>query len=163
MKSASNTFPATITFNKLFGKHGNGQYTSDVLTGKTLPENMPINDELRELLSHLQIPHKPTQVFQTKLTCEEFIYTFKHTKESTASSPSGIHIGHYKIATTIPTLAKCITKMISLPFEYTVSPTRWKQSIHFMIEKLPGIPRINKLRIIQLIEEDLNAYLKVKL
>ena len=32
-----------------------------------------------------------------------------------------------------------------------------------MIEKLPGIPQINKLRIIQLIEADLNAYLKVKI
>ena len=32
-----------------------------------------------------------------------------------------------------------------------------------MIEKLPGIPRINKLRIIQLIEAYLNAYLKVKI
>ena len=131
--------------------------------GKNLLENMPINDELRELLSHLQIPHKPTQVFQSKLTCEEFIHTFKHTKESTASSPSGIHIGHYKISTTIPKLAQCIKKMISIPFEYTFSPNRWIQSIHFMIEKLPGIPRINKLCIIHLIEAALNAYLKVKI
>ena len=53
--------------------------------------------------------------------------------------------------------------MISIPLEYTFFPNRWKQSIHFMIEKLPGIPRINKLRIIQLIEADLNAYLKVKI
>ena len=61
MKSALNTFPATIMFNELFGKHGDGHYTSDVLTGTSLPENMHINDKLRELLSHLQIPHKTTQ------------------------------------------------------------------------------------------------------
>ena len=163
MTSASNTFPATVTFNTLFGKHGNGQHTIDILKGKKIPDNIPIDGKIRDMLSCLQIPHQTTHAFQTKLTCEEFIDTFQHTKESTASSPSGIHIGHYKIATFIPTLAKCITTMTSLPFEYAFSPMRWKQSIHFMIEKLPGIPKINKLRIIQLIEADLNAYLKIKI
>ena len=87
MRSALNPFPDTIMFNKLFGKHGDGRYTSDVLTGTSLPEDMSINDKLRELLSHLQIPHQTAQSFQTKLTCGEFIHKFKHTRESTSSSP----------------------------------------------------------------------------
>ena len=75
----------------------------------------------------------------------------------------GIHMGHYKIATMIPQVGKCLAKMISLPFLHCFSPKRWTQSIHFMLEKLPGIPKLNKLRIIQLLEADFNAILKVKI
>jgi hypothetical protein len=39
-------------------------------------------------------------------------------------------------------------------------PKRWRQAIDIMLENIPGVPRINKLRIIQLLEADLNQVLR---
>jgi hypothetical protein len=46
--------------------------------------------------------------------------------------------------------------MMSIPLSEGFYPERWLQAIDIMLEKIPAVPRINKLRIIQL----LKAYLK---
>jgi hypothetical protein len=40
-------------------------------------------------------------------------------------------------------------------------PERWKQAVDVMLEKIPGGPRSNKLRIIQLLEADLHQVLRI--
>ena len=54
-----------------------------------------------------------------------------------------------------------IITMINLPFKYGFSPSKWKQSIQLLLQKDPGIPHIEILSIIQLIEDDLNGYLEI--
>jgi hypothetical protein len=49
--------------------------------------------------------------------------------------------------------------MMSIPLAEGFCPKRWRQAIDIMLEKIPGFPRINKLRIIQLLEADLNQVL----
>jgi hypothetical protein len=39
-------------------------------------------------------------------------------------------------------------------------PERWLQVIYIMLENIPGVPRINKIIIIQLFEADLNQVLR---
>ena len=50
--------------------------------------------------------------FQSEVTQEEFCKLFENTCENTASSPSGIHIGHYKVAASIPLISTCLDRMI---------------------------------------------------
>jgi hypothetical protein len=50
--------------------------------------------------------------------------------------------------------------MMSTPLAEGFCPQRWRQAIDIMLEKIPGVPRINKLRIIQLLEADLNQVLR---
>jgi hypothetical protein len=50
--------------------------------------------------------------------------------------------------------------MLSIPLAEGFCPERWRQAIDIMLEKIPGVPRINKLRIIQLLEADLNQVLR---
>jgi hypothetical protein len=38
---------------------------------------------------------------------------------------------------------------------------RWKTVANAMLEKIPGVPRINKLRVIHLFEADLNLILGI--
>jgi hypothetical protein len=50
--------------------------------------------------------------------------------------------------------------MMSIPLAEGFCPERWRQAIDIMLEKIPGVPRINKLRIIKLLEADLNQVLR---
>jgi hypothetical protein len=50
--------------------------------------------------------------------------------------------------------------MVSIPLAEGFCPEQWRQAIDIMLEKIPGVPRINKLRIIQLLEADLNQVLR---
>jgi hypothetical protein len=51
--------------------------------------------------------------------------------------------------------------MMTVPLEAGFYPERWKQAVDVMLEKVPGISRSNKLRIIQLSEADLNQVLRI--
>jgi hypothetical protein len=51
--------------------------------------------------------------------------------------------------------------MITVPLDAGFCPERWKQSVDAMLEKVPGISRSDKLRIIKILEADLNQVLRI--
>jgi hypothetical protein len=102
----------------------------------------------------------PTPIEVTILT-EDFWLAIKKIRESTSSSPSGRHLGHYKAVLTNDELLEMYAQLLMIPFWCGFGLARWKYAIQVMIEKLPGWPWIEKLRIIQLIEVDLNATAKI--
>jgi hypothetical protein len=51
--------------------------------------------------------------------------------------------------------------LVSIPLLTGYCPERWKHLIDVMLEKIPGVARSNKLRIIQLLEADLNQVLRI--
>jgi len=52
--------------------------------------------------------------------------------------------------------------MMSIPFKHGIIPDRWTKVTDVMLEKNPGVPRLHRLRVIQLIEEDLNQCLLIR-
>jgi hypothetical protein len=105
-------------------------------------------------------------------TYEEFREAFVIWNERTTTSPSGQHLGHYKILTKLKVLrdAKINISEKILNLYYQVmsitsrlgkSLKRWKHISTCMIEKIKGCPRIDKLRVIQLYEADYNLLLKI--
>jgi hypothetical protein len=87
--------------------------------------------------------------------------------ERTTTSPSGRHLGHYKILQRLPVYNSKQDKInISQKILYVYyqvmsivttlggTLTRWCQVSTCMIEKIKGNPRIDKLRIIHLYEAD---------
>jgi hypothetical protein len=104
-------------------------------------------------------------------------------KESTSTSPSGRHLGHYKCLlldlkepndeTTTETLddnvpesratsiLKVYWNMIRATAQLGISLARWQVSHTSMIQKTPGINCIDKLRAIHIYEADYNLYLKI--
>jgi len=87
---------------------------------------------------------------------EEFIQTYKRTKESTSSSPSRRHMGHYKAVIKDPTLVRLHCAMMPMPFQQGFNAERWTKVTDIMLEKEEGNSRCHCLRIIALFESDLN-------
>ena len=100
---------------------------------------------------------------QDTITIEQFRDLFKRTDERTATSPAGVHIGHYIVATESVILSTILTKCLNIPIEGHFSPEKWKTSIHTMIPKDPDNIYIDRLRIIQLLEPDYNGLMKMKI
>jgi hypothetical protein len=92
-------------------------------------------------------------------------------RENTALAPGG-HYGHYKTAAVVstipdnhpnywPTLARIYAIMILLPLQHGFAPRRWRKCIEAILEKIPGQPWIEKLRINMLYEVNFNFVLKL--
>lgn len=111
----------------------------------------------------------------TKISQEEFSKAFRKWSEGTSTSPSGRHLGHYRClfaddAHTGYTdeepdpshqIMGVYFHVATAALNWGVSLRRWQNSITTMIEKQPGCPRINKLRVIHLYEADYNLLLKI--
>ncbi|KAI2493431.1 hypothetical protein MHU86_21130 [Fragilaria crotonensis] len=82
-------------------------------------------------------------------------------KESTSTSPSGRHLGHYRTAILDDQVAALHTDMLNLPIQYGFAPDRWTSSVTPMIEKDDGKPYLTRLRVIHLFEADYNLFLKI--
>jgi hypothetical protein len=52
-------------------------------------------------------------------------------------------------------------EMMTVPLDAGFFPELWKQAVDVMLEKVPGIPRSDKLRIIKFLEADLNQVLRI--
>ncbi|WP_317203178.1 hypothetical protein [Janthinobacterium sp.] len=105
------------------------------------------------------------------ITTQDVIDGWSKMRESTSSAPGG-HYGHYKtasVAARLPEdhpahttrLADIYGKRWTLPLQHGFAPKRWCQCIDAILEKIPGKPIIEKLRIIMLYEADFNFVLKL--
>jgi hypothetical protein len=140
----------------LFGRRGDTPTSEELLRG-TLPNSLPPN-LLPETMRVLHTMAAPTPVTQGSaiVTDEDFVQTYTAANETTSSSPSGRHIGHYKAALKHPNLVSLHARMMSLPFQVGFAPQRWTKVTDIMLEKEANNPRCHRLRILALFESDLN-------
>ena len=92
---------------------------------------------------------------------EQFTRTVKDWKESTSTSPSGRHLGHYHTAILDDDVAILHTQLLNLPIANGFAPERWTHSVTPLIEKDSGRPYLTRLRVIHLFEADYNLFLKI--
>lgn len=114
-----------------------------------------------------------------QLTSDTFRDRVKHWRESTATSPSGRHLGHYRsLATSLAAIPNQETrdKLISIQdniiqllvdvINYTVhfkySLKRWHRIESAMIPKDAGSVKIHRMRVIHIFEADYNLLLGLK-
>jgi hypothetical protein len=94
------------------------------------------------------------------ITAEDYILYHKRLRESTSSSPSGLHIGHGKAAACSDMLAATHAAQMNLIIRSGVHPSRWGSALQVLLEKVAGVCLVEKLRSIQLYEADLNWFMK---
>ena len=121
--------------------------------------------EVNEFIENLAIAYdkvaleKEQKTINAVITVGEFRQYFKNKNESTESSPSGRHIGHYKAILGDDDLVDLVVAMLNIGFSTGVALERWKRTVSVMLEKDKGSPKLHRLRIIQLFEADYNFLL----
>ena len=119
---------------------------------------------LQEFLASFAIPPcvKDRDPIDTFLTESDVLKGFQSWKETTSTSPSGRHLGHYKSLVQHPLLLDCFVKFMNIVIARGIAVPRWCNATSVMIEKDAGNPRIHRLRIIHLFEADFNFFLKIQ-
>jgi hypothetical protein len=136
---------------------------ASLLSG-TVPYQWYRQDEtLREFLTSFSIPDnvKGKKPISTEITAKDVEKGFRTWKETTSTSPSGRHLGHYKAIIQEKSLLKCLTQFMQITVASGLTLSRWCNAVSIMIEKDHGKPRLNRLRIIHLFEADFNFFLKL--
>ena len=95
------------------------------------------------------------------VTSKDFTTFWSSAKESTSSSKSGSHFGHYKAITHDPVLVNIHVTNINLATTRGEPLTRWCEGVNVLLEKVAGNSHIDKLRAICLLEADFNWWLKI--
>ena len=106
---------------------------------------------------------------QHNISVEELTSGFKYWKERTSTSPSGRHLGHYRALLAFPEEKEegappnitdrfydALHRITNTCIDTNTILPRWQIVVNVLIEKIPGTPRIDKLRVIHLFEADLN-------
>jgi hypothetical protein len=98
---------------------------------------------------------------------DDFKSDSKCLPENTALSFSGRGVRHYKSCAEGSNygLAEIQVEfhatMMTVLLDAGFCPEQWKQAVDVMLEKVPGISRSEKLRILKLLEADLNEVLRI--
>jgi hypothetical protein len=135
------------------------------LLAGNIPEEWHGNDiSLRNFLASFMIPDaiKLRPDIKTTMSDEDIRRGISKWKESTSTSPSGRHLGHYKALIQDTTLLTCMTQFMHVAIKSGISISRWSNAINVMLEKDAGSPHIHRLRIIHLFEADFNLYMKLQ-
>jgi hypothetical protein len=98
---------------------------------------------LQEFLASFQTPQTvlDAEPINIELSSEDISYGFKTWAESTATSPSGRHLGHYKALIQDPSLLKSFTSFMNIAIGRGIALPRWRQAVNVMIERILDFPR----------------------
>jgi hypothetical protein len=131
---------------------------TSILQGTYNLTNIDPMPEIRQFLQAMAIPPElhSTNPVDIVISTLDFQKGFKKLPDKISSSPSGCHMTYYKILATDKDLSHILARAIKLSFQHGFLPTRWCTAIQFMLEKELGSPLITKLRVIQLLEADMN-------
>eukprot|EP00957_Ditylum_brightwellii_P032183 2439967-Ditylum_brightwellii.AAC.1 len=86
----------------------------------------------------------PPNFIKVDLSLTEYKDLIKSQCESTSSSPSGRHYGHYRAVLTSDGISLVHATMMTIPFLLGFTPSRWQKAVDIMLEKDPGSPKITQ-------------------
>jgi hypothetical protein len=143
---------------KELGHTGDSAMAEEILDG-TLEHECTKDEKVWAIFQQLKMHSTIQDILTPIVSANDFQSCFKCVSEKTASSYSGrLSVPHYKARADgskdglADTLIEIHAAMATIPLETGFCPERWRHAVDIMLEKIPGIARTNKLRIIQLLE-----------
>ena len=121
---------------------------------------IPMSRETQVFLEECRRP-LTVKPIDTIISVEDYIKAVKAWKETTSTSPSGRHLGHYRTAILDRDIVQLHTQLLNLPIAFGFAPERWTHSVMPLLEKDDGLPYLTRLRVIHLFEADYNLFLKI--
>jgi len=121
--------------------------------------NLP--DESKDFLQHMTSNVQPEMSLNDYIITDSKFKTFySKAKESTSSSPSGLHLGHWKAGVADSDICRVLAGLVNLAVQNTYTLKRWRKVVSILMEKVKGNPIIHKFRTIHLLESDMNFVLR---
>jgi hypothetical protein len=151
---------------KDLGHTGDSQMAQEIYDG-TLEHNALSDGAIYAIVAQLRKHPSIDKILNPVVTPEDFKSALNFVPEKTASSFSGRGVYHYNTCAEgsddglADIQVEVHAPMMTVPLDAGFCPERWKQAVDVMLKKVPGIPRSDKLRIIQLLEADLNQLLRI--
>ena len=164
LRQAANTPFAEGELGELINWDGTGEFATKIVEGKPLPEIQHMNDVVQKYIQGMSIsdPNILNSV-DTDITLEQYRDFWYKKRESTATSPYGLHIGHYRsvLHKQYTDILELHHRLMMIPFKFSMIPNRWNQTVQILLEKDTGKPWTNRLRIIELFDSQVNAGLQM--
>lgn len=168
--------PFTIgTLRGLFEWSGNTENGDRVVDGTFQVSEHDLDEATESILRHLNDTTTLPEI-DDKLTEHDIRQGFKRWKEGTATSQDR-HLGLYKalmayekqeydeegneLPKTSTAMYTVLAQVINAANSQGYVLSRWRRVTNAMIEKIPGKPRIDKLRVIHLFEADFNLFIGI--
>jgi hypothetical protein len=111
--------------------------------------------EIQHLWELLHDSHRPTNI-----TPDIYNYYWRGAKESTSSALLAVHFGHWRALIQSPHLVEFVCKQLNPIARCGIPPSRWSNGLQVLLEKVPGVSLVDKLRAILLMERDFNFFNK---
>jgi hypothetical protein len=170
---ANNTPFAKKNLQNLYGYRGINQRSQQLINNNVIHSEIECENEyVKQFIQKLSKGQNSGK--DNNITFEEFKKGIEKWRERTTTSPSGRHLGHYKILVKLNVTDYYDIKInyseIILKTYYNIIMSaiflgkpvkRWREITTCMIQKVPGVSKLDKLRVIHLFEADYNLILKV--
>ena len=132
----------------------------EIMKGK-LFEKSSLPSESKDFLHHMTSNIQPEMEWSDiEITDKVFRQFYSGAKEATSSSPSGLHLGHWKAGAADKDICTVLAGIVRLSVQNTYTLKRWRKVVSVLMEKIYGHPTIHKFRTIHLLESDMNFILR---
>ena len=140
---------------QLLGWTAESEAADAILKGE-IPEGL--HDDLAHIVDFLKTPatmlNEPE--INSLMSEAEFAQGWKRAREHTSSGMSGIHFGHFKADIEHKKTLQINHQLLQMAIILGYSMLRWQRAIDVMIPKKANSKRVEKLRVICLMEADFN-------
>ena len=137
----------------------NRHMANAILNGEfDCPEALPEECKLLIQYMHRRVPERVSH----HISFDEYLDFYRKADETTSSSPSGRHYGHYKaLLDGNLHILRVMHEIMTVCLDHRVVLERWKRSVTSLIEKKTGQPFIHKFRTIHVVESELQMFSKL--
>ncbi len=164
---------------------GDGSGSEDILKGEF--DTTDLDDNVALLIQHLQQTAEMAALESTpSITEQDYTGKLRVWKESTSTSPSGLHLGHYKVMLSRhaysaleseteeenekkhrwnhmqSSLLRLHVQMMNYALERGYAYQRWRTVVNTILFKDADNVRIHRTRVIHIYEADYNLMLGIK-